>query len=49
MIFMYRYLHDTFPDFIGAGTFVAVPIPGLSGTVSDNPGTQHLAQGYHGL
>ena len=42
--FMYRYIHDTFPDFIGAGTFVAVPIPGLSGTVSDNPGTQHLAK-----
>ncbi|HEV2575814.1 MAG TPA: TonB-dependent receptor [Acidobacteriaceae bacterium] len=41
---MYRYIHDTFPDFIGAGTFVAVPIPGLSGTVSDNPGTQHLAK-----
>jgi hypothetical protein len=38
--FMYRYIHDTFPDFIGAGTFVAVPIPGLSGTVSNNPGTQ---------
>lgn len=37
----YRYIHDTFPDFIGAGTFVAVPIPGLSGTVSNNPGTQH--------
>jgi len=38
---MYRYVHDTFPDFIGAGTFVAVPIPGLSGTLSNNPGTQH--------
>lgn len=45
MSFMYRYIHDTFPDFIGAGTFVAVPIPGLSGTVSDNPGTQHLGKG----
>lgn len=42
--FFYRYIHDTFPDFIGAGTFVAVPIPGLSGTVSDNPGTQHLGK-----
>ncbi len=41
---MYRYIHDTFPDFIGAGTFVAVPIPGLSGTVSHNPGTQHLGK-----
>lgn len=42
--FMYRYIHDTFPDFIGAGTFVAAPIPGLSGTVSDNPGTQHMGK-----
>jgi len=41
----YRYVHDTFPDFIGSGTFVAVPIPGLSGTISNNPGTQHLAKG----
>lgn len=41
---MYRYAHDTFPDFIGAGTFVAVPIPGLSATVSDNPGSQHLGK-----
>jgi hypothetical protein len=38
----YRYLHDTFPTFQGAGTFVAVPIPGLSATVSHSPGTQHL-------
>jgi hypothetical protein len=43
--FMYRYIHDTFPDFIGSGTFVAVPIPGLSGTLSNNPGTQHEAKG----
>ena len=41
----YRYMHDTFPDFIGSGTFVAVPIPGLSATLSNNPGTQHLAKG----
>jgi hypothetical protein len=41
----YRYIHDTFPDFIGSGTFVAVPIPGLSGTLSNNPGTQHLGKG----
>ena len=40
----YRYIHDTFPDFIGAGTFVAVPIPGLSATLSNNPGTQHLGK-----
>ncbi len=38
----YRYLHDTFPTFQGAGTFVAVPIPGLSATVTNSPGTQHL-------
>jgi len=42
---MYRYIHDTFPDFIGSGTFVAVPIPGLSATLSNNPGTQHLGKG----
>ena len=41
---VYRYIHDTFPDFIGSGTFVAVPIPGLSGTLSNNPGTQHLGK-----
>jgi len=44
---LYRYVHDTFPDFIGSGTFVAVPIPGLSGTISKNPGTQHLAKGTY--
>jgi hypothetical protein len=38
----YRYLHDTFPSFQGSGTFVAVPIPGLSATVTQAPGTQHL-------
>lgn len=43
----YRYIHDTFPDFIGSGTFVAVPIPGLSGTLSNNPGTQHLGKGTY--
>jgi hypothetical protein len=42
---VYRYIHDTFPDFIGSGTFVAVPIPGLSATLSNDPGTQHLAKG----
>lgn len=46
---LYRYVHDTFPDFIGSGTFVAVPIPGLSGTLSNNPGTQHLAKGTWSL
>jgi hypothetical protein len=38
----YRYMHDTFPTFQGSGTFVAVPIPGLSATVTNSPGTQHL-------
>lgn len=38
----YRYLHDTFPSFQGSGTFVASPIPGLSATVTQSPGTQHL-------
>jgi hypothetical protein len=42
---VYRYIHDTFPDFIGSGTFVSVPIPGLSGTLSNNPGTQQLGKG----
>lgn len=45
LLVFYRYIHDTFPDFIGSGTFVAVPIPGLSGTLSNNPGTQHLGKG----
>ncbi|MES2390181.1 MAG: carboxypeptidase-like regulatory domain-containing protein, partial [Acidobacteriota bacterium] len=40
----YRYVHDTFPEFIGAGTFTAVPIPGLSSTYSSAPGTQHLGK-----
>jgi Carboxypeptidase regulatory-like domain/TonB-dependent Receptor Plug Domain len=38
----YRYVHDTFPTFQGGGTFVASPIPGLSGTVTNSPGTEHL-------
>src|ERR1035437_989500 len=41
----YRYLHDTFPSFQGSGTFVASPIPGLSATVTQSPGTQHLGHG----
>lgn len=41
---LYRYVHDTFPEFIGAGTFTSVPIPGLSSTYSDDPGTQHLGK-----
>jgi hypothetical protein len=41
---LYRYVHDTFPEFIGAGTFTAVPIPGLSSTYSNDPGTQQLGK-----
>jgi hypothetical protein len=35
----YRYIHDTFPILSGTGTFSATPIPGLSTTITDNPGT----------
>jgi hypothetical protein len=45
--FFYRYIHDTFPEFIGSGTFVSVPIPGLSATLSNNPGTQQLGKGTY--
>ncbi|MEO6807091.1 MAG: carboxypeptidase regulatory-like domain-containing protein [Edaphobacter sp.] len=38
----YRYMHDTFPSFSGSGVFLAVPIPGLSATVSTAPGTEQL-------
>lgn len=38
----YRYMHDTYPSFQGQGTFVSVPIPGLSATVTNSPGTQQL-------
>ncbi len=41
----YRYVHDTFPYFVGAGTFTANPLAGLSGDYSKNPGTQHLGKG----
>jgi hypothetical protein len=40
----YRYVHDTFPEYIGTGTFYGSPIPGLSGTYQNNPGTQHLGK-----
>jgi hypothetical protein len=40
----YRYMHDTFPSFTGSGVFVAVPIPGLSATVSKSPGTEQLGR-----
>ena len=38
----YRYLHDTYPSFQGAGTFATVPIPGVSGTIEHAPASQHL-------
>lgn len=43
----YRYLHDTFPSVSGTGTFTPVPIPGLSSTITDNPGTQHMGHGTY--
>ena len=47
LLIFYHYIHDTFPEFIGSGTFVSVPIPGLSATLSNNPGTQHLGKGTY--
>ncbi len=47
MSLFYRYLHDTYPTFLGSGGFVASPIPGLSATISNNPGTQHLGHGTY--
>lgn len=41
----YRYMHDTFPSFQGSGTFISNPIPGLSATVTQSPGTQQLGHG----
>ena len=38
----YRYLHDTFPSISGTGTFSALPLPGLSTTITHNPGTEQL-------
>jgi len=43
----YRYIHDTFPEFVGGGTFTAVTIPGLSATLTNSPGTQQLAKGTY--
>jgi hypothetical protein len=43
----YRYIHDTFPEFVGGGTFTAVTIPGLSATINNNPGTQQLGKGTY--
>jgi hypothetical protein len=39
----YRYLHDTFPSVSGSGTFgTGIAIPGISSTITTNPGTEHL-------
>jgi hypothetical protein len=38
----YRYLHDSFPITSGTGTFTTTPIPGLSTTITTNPGTQQM-------
>ncbi len=38
----YRYLHDTFPSVSGTGTFGGAVIPGLSTTITHNPGTEQL-------
>jgi len=38
----YRYIHDTFPTTSGTGTFNTTPIPGLSTTITTNPGTQQM-------
>ncbi len=38
----YRYIHDTFPSVAGAGTFGGVIIPGLTSTITKNPGTEQL-------
>lgn len=43
----YRYIHDTFPIVSGTGTFSANPIPGLSTTITDNPGTIHMGHGTY--
>jgi hypothetical protein len=45
----YRYLHDTFPSLSGSGTFAATPIPGISTTITTNPGTQHMGHGTYVL
>ncbi len=40
----YRYIHDTFPIVSGTGTFTTVPIPGISTSITHNPGTGHMAK-----
>jgi Carboxypeptidase regulatory-like domain/TonB-dependent Receptor Plug Domain len=38
----YRYIHDTFPLYLGTGGFVTSAIPGVSATIEKNPGTEQL-------
>lgn len=39
----YRYMHDTFPEYLPQGQFTTVYIAGFNTTEVVNPGTQHLA------
>ena len=39
----YRYMHDTYPEFLPQGQFTTVYIAGANTTSVVNPGTQHLA------
>ncbi len=43
----YRYLHDTFPEFLPQGQFTTVYIAGANTTSVVNPGTQHMAHGTY--
>jgi hypothetical protein len=43
----YRYLHDTFPEYLPQGQFTTVYIAGMNTTTVVNPGTQHLAHGTY--
>jgi len=36
----YRYIHDTFPAFVGGGTFTASTIAGLSATLTNSDGSE---------
>ena len=43
----YRYMHDTFPEFLPQGQFTTLYIAGANTTKVSNPGTQHLAHGTY--
>jgi hypothetical protein len=43
----YRYLHDTFPEYLPQGQFTTVYVAGANTTYVKNPGTQHLAHGTY--